>query len=99
MKLFNFIEKRSKTPEKILRRLVEHIPTSHTSHHQFKNYAEFLEHREWGLALDSLIELADETPEYSFSEAFWLGLAEAADKMNLDKTCEYCKSKSTGTTF
>ncbi|MBT1696185.1 hypothetical protein KK083_04825 [Fulvivirgaceae bacterium PWU4] len=99
MKLFNFIKKRSKTPAQILRHLAVHIPTSYTAHHQFKNYLEFLEHREWELALDSLIELADETPGYAFSDTFWLGLAEAADKMNLDKTREYCKSKSTGTTL
>lgn len=99
MKLFNFIKKRSKTPEQIFRHLVEHIPTSYTAHHQFKNYIEFLEHSEWELALDSLIELANEAPEYAFPEAFWLGLAEAADKMDLDKTREYCKGKFTGTTF
>lgn len=94
MKLFNFINKRSKTPEQILRRLVKHIPTSYISHRQFKNYTEFLENREWELALDSLIELANESTEHSFPEALWLDLAEAANKMNLDKTRDYCRGKS-----
>lgn len=90
---FDFFKKRIKTPAQILRRLIVHIPASCASHCQFKNYTEFLAHREWKLALDSLIELANESPKHSFPAAFWLDLAEVADKMKLGETREYCKSQ------
>ena len=95
MKLFNFIKKQLKTdfsPEQTLRRLVEYMPDFYRTRRQFINCVEFLENREWELALDSLIELADETEHY-FSEDFWLGLAEAADKMILTDKSKYCRNQ------
>lgn len=92
MKLFNFIKRQPKTdfsPEQTLRRLVDYMPDFYRTHRQFIVCVEFLENREWEPALDSLIELAEETEHY-FSEDFWLGLADAADKMVLTDKSKYC---------
>lgn len=95
MKLFNRIKRQPKTefsPEQIIRRLVDYMPDFYRSNGQFINCVEFLENREWELALDSLIELATETGHY-FSEAFWLGLADSAEKMNLTDKANYCRKQ------
>ena len=68
--------------EQTLRRLVDYMPDFYKTNRQFIDSVEFLEHREWELALDCIIELADETEHY-FAEDFWLGLADSAEKMNL----------------
>ena len=56
------------------------------------NCAEFLDNKEWELALDCLIDLADET-EHHFPEDFWLGLANASEKMNLLEKANYCRKQ------
>ena len=95
MKLLNFIKRQSKTdfsPEQTIRRLVDYMPDFYKTQRQFINCVEFLENREWELALDSLIELADETEHY-FSEDFWIGLADSAEKMNLADKANYCRKQ------
>lgn len=95
MSLFNSFKRSQKTditPEQTIRRLIDYMPGFYKSHRQFINAVEFLEHREWGLALDSLVELANETEHY-FSEDFWLGLADAADKMQLREQASYCRKQ------
>jgi len=95
VQLFNFIKRQPKTdfsPEQTLRRLVNYMPDFYRTHRQFINCVDFLENREWELALDSLIELAEETEHY-FSEDFWLGLADAADKMVLTVKSKYCRNQ------
>ncbi len=68
------------------------MPEFYKTHQQYIDCLEYLEHREWELALDSLIELAAETGHY-FSEGFWLGLADAADKMDLTDKANYCRKQ------
>lgn len=92
MKLFNFFNRPQKTPEQIIRRIIDYMPDFYKSHRQFINSVEFLEHNELELALDSLVELADETEHY-FSEDFWLGLADSADKMGLSEKANYCRKQ------
>lgn len=72
--------------------MVDYMPDFYKTQRQFINCVEFLENREWKLALDSLIELADETGHY-FSEEFWLGLADSANKMNLTEKVNYCRKQ------
>lgn len=67
---------------------MEYIPDSYQSHRQYVFCREFLENKEWELALDSLIELADET-QHPFPDDFWDGMAEAATKMGLTEKAEY----------
>ncbi|MEJ7684444.1 MAG: hypothetical protein WKG06_42680 [Segetibacter sp.] len=45
-----------------------------------------------GLALETLIEMADESGHY-FSEDFWLNLATCADKMQQTQQAEYCRQQ------
>jgi hypothetical protein len=80
------------SPEQTIRRLVDYMPDFYRTQRQFINCIAFLDNREWELALDSLIELADETEHY-FSEDFWLGLADSADKMNLTDKANYCRKQ------
>jgi hypothetical protein len=80
------------TPEQTIRRLVDYMPEFYKTHRQFINCVEFLENREWELALDSLIELSDETGHY-FAEDFWLELADASEKMNLIEKAIYCRKQ------
>jgi len=42
-----------------MRRLVEYMPEFYKTHRQFVNLIDFLECREWKLALKSLIELVN----------------------------------------
>lgn len=95
VKLFNFIKRQPKTdfsPEQTIRRLVDYMPDFYRTQRQFINCVAFLDNREWELALDSLIELADETEHY-FSEDYWLGLADSADKMDLTDKADYCRKQ------
>lgn len=80
------------SPEQTMRRLIEYMPEFYKTHRQYINCVDFLEHREWELALDSLIELADETGHY-FSEDYWIGLADSAEKMKLSKKSNYCRQQ------
>ena len=95
MKTFNFFKRQQNTdysPEQTISRLVDYMPEFYRTHRQFIDCVDFLENREWEVALDSLIELADETGHY-FSEEFWLGLANSADKMNLTDKADYCRKQ------
>ncbi|MEQ7799760.1 hypothetical protein ABDJ41_08085 [Pedobacter sp. ASV1-7] len=95
MKLFDYLKLQQKTnssPEQTIRRVVDCMPEFYKTHKQFIDSVEFLENREWELSLDSLIELADETEHY-FAEDFWLGLADAAEKMNLITQANYCRKQ------
>lgn len=80
------------SPEQTLRRLIEYMPEFYKTQRQYINCVDFIEHREWELALDSLIELAEETGHY-FSEDYWIGLAVSAEKMKLSKKSNYCRQQ------
>ena len=73
--------------------MIDYMPEFYKNHRQFKNCIEFFENNEFGLALESLVELADETEHY-FSEEYWKELSKAADKMEMSKTANYCKKES-----
>ncbi len=75
-----------------MRRLVEYMPEFHKTHRQFVNSIDFLERKEWELALESLIELANESGHY-FSEEFWFELAKSADKMSLKSQGIFCRQQ------
>ena len=95
MKLFDFIKRKQQTnfsPEQTMRHLVEYMPEFYKTHRQFVNSIDYLERKEWELALDSLIELANETEHY-FSEEFWIELAESAEKMNLKSQSVFCRQQ------
>jgi len=96
MNIFNFIKRGFKNDlfhEQTIRQIMTYIPEPYRSHRQFKNSVEFLENREWELALDSLIELSDET-EHHFTKNFWMGLVGICKKMKLNDQAEYCRMKA-----
>lgn len=65
------------------------MPKEYENHRQFIYCKEFLGHYEWELALQSLIELTQESEHY-FSEEFWNELARAANLMNLRTEENFC---------
>jgi hypothetical protein len=71
---------------------IDLIPDGYKNQRQFLNFADFLKHNEYGLALESLIELADEI-EYSFPDGFWNNLIIIATKIGMIKEADYCKLK------
>jgi hypothetical protein len=80
------------TPAAILRVTQEYVPQFYRDSKHFQDSKEFLKQNEWGLALESLIELADESGHY-FSETFWINLAICADKMKMNKEAGYCRQQ------
>jgi hypothetical protein len=82
------------TPAAILRLTLEYVPEFYRDSKHFKDSKEFLEHNEWGLALESLIEMAVESGHY-FSETFWLDLATCAEKMQMAEQADYCRQQVT----
>jgi len=93
MKLFNF-GKTQPNMKQAIEGLADYIPEFYKTHKQFTNYIEFLNNREWELAVDSLIELAYETG-YSFSQDFWLGLINCFEKMGLIDKANYYRLNQT----
>ncbi|MDF2191501.1 hypothetical protein [Paraflavitalea sp. CAU 1676] len=79
-------------PAAILRLTLQYVPEYYRESQHYKDSVEFLQHREWELALDSLIELADESGHY-FSETFWLDLSACADTMKLTQQGVYCREQ------
>ena len=53
------------TPATILRLTQQYVPEFYRSGKEFKDSKEFLENNEWGLALDSLIEMANESGHFA----------------------------------
>lgn len=95
MKLFNFIQKKQstdKTPNQIIKNLIDYLPGVYNDHRQLTASIEFLKQNELGLALDSLIELTEETGHY-FSDKYWLDLADAADQMEMIKERDFCRQQ------
>ena len=92
---FDFIKKKEHfnlSPEQTIRRMIDYMPEYYTLHEQFINAVKYIENREFGLALVSLLELTSETEHY-FSEEFWNGLADAADKMKMKEEAKFCRKQ------
>ena len=68
------------------------MPAVYSNHRQLKNSNDFLQQNELGLALDSLLELTEETGHY-FADKYWLDLADAADKMEMNKERDFCRQQ------
>jgi hypothetical protein len=97
MNIFSIFKKRKTepselTPAAILRLTQEYVPEFYMDSEKFKESKDFLKHNEWGLALDTLIEMADESGHY-FSEDFWFNLATCADKMQMTQQSEFCRQQ------
>ena len=71
--------------------LIKYIPDEHKTNRQYVNFLEFLENREWELALDSLVELADETNGNDLSITFWIEISDIAHRIGLNDKVEYCQ--------
>lgn len=97
MKIFSIFKKRKPepnelTPVAILRLTQEYVPDFYKDNSHFIESKEFLDYNEWGLALESLIEMADESGHY-FSEDFWFDLAICADKMQMTEHANFCRKQ------
>ena len=72
--------------------MIDYLPAVYSNHRQLKNSNDFLQQNELGLALDSLLELTEETGHY-FADKYWLDLADAADKMEMNKERDFCRQQ------
>jgi hypothetical protein len=96
MGLFSFFKKPD-FPESIpemtvgeqLQQQLDLIPDYYKPQPQFERSVESLAQHEYGLALESLIELAVASGHY-FSEHYWEALAQIADKLKLSERARYC---------
>ena len=79
-------------PAAILAQIVLLIPDEYKDNRQYPFCIEMLGQGEWGLALESLLDLAAETA-YSFSPEIWHGLAIAADKMQMSREAKFCREQ------
>lgn len=68
------------------------MPAVYNDNRQLKKSNGFLQQNELGLALESLIELTEETGHY-FSDKYWFDLADAADKMEMNKERDFCRQQ------
>jgi hypothetical protein len=97
MKIFSIFKKRKTepnelTPVAILRLTQEYVPNFYKDNVHFKESKEFLEYNEWGLALESLTEMAVDSGHY-FSESFWSDLSICADKMQMFEQANLCRQQ------
>jgi len=79
-------------PFAMLLLIQEYIPEFYKENKRFKESEEYLRYNEWGLALESLIELADDSGHY-FSNCFWNNLTICANKMEMFAEAEYCRQQ------
>ena len=97
MQLFNIFKKKNKdipelSQKEQLSYLIDYIPDFYKDQRQYINAVDYLKNGEWGLTLESLIELSEETGHY-FSEEFWQRLADAAKSMSRSELLNYCLNK------
>jgi hypothetical protein len=98
---FNLFTRKNKSYDKpakdksigeVLLEVAEYIPERYKGDRQFINFNEFIEHNEWGLALESLVELADESGHF-FSDAFWMDIRNCASSMSMLSIADYCSAQ------
>lgn len=86
------IPPKGKSMKEVLSEVAEFIPDRYKNDRQFINFQQFIEHYEWGLALESLVELADESGHF-FSDAFWIDLSNCAKEMSMFSIADYCSQQ------
>jgi hypothetical protein len=94
MQLFNLFKKKNEDISQLsvkeqLSYLIDYIPDFYKDQREYLYATNYLKHDEWGLSLESLIELAVETDHY-FSEEYWQRLADTANSMSLSELSNYC---------
>jgi hypothetical protein len=86
------LKTRSNSPKEIIKHIIDYMPDFYKTERQFILCVDFWEHLEWGLAIESLVELAEETGHY-FSDHFWNSVATAAHQMELNHVSRYCEQQ------
>ena len=97
MRLFNIFKNKNAdipqlSPKDQLNYLIDYIPDFYKDQRHYINAVDYLEHSEWDLTLESLIELTEQTGHY-FSEEFWERLADAAKSMKLSELSDHCSEQ------
>ncbi|GGH83248.1 hypothetical protein HNQ91_006011 [Filimonas zeae] len=77
-------------PDVILSEVLEYTPELYKTSTHFSAASSFLINQNWELALNSLVQLAEESGHY-FSEDFWLNLALCANKINQPARTDHCR--------
>ncbi|MEN9346699.1 MAG: hypothetical protein RLZZ77_210 [Bacteroidota bacterium] len=92
MGLFDFFKRKrdtEQTLEQVIRDVMDDIPDVYRTNALFIESEEFFYQQEWGVTIDSLIQLASDSGHF-FSDHFWLGLADAAQKIDRVEQANHC---------
>lgn len=82
---------------KQINQILSSLPEIYLKHQQIIIARNYLDHSEWVLALESIIEMTQKTG-HLFSQDFWLELKDIAQLLNQGKTAEYCHAQMLHTT-
>lgn len=101
MGIFNFFKRKDK-PNKIeipngnsaeiILWVLDYLPEHYSNERQVTSCKDYLKKNKFGLALESLIELPNDTNHY-FSDLMWDALSQAALKMNMQPQVKLCQAQ------
>ena len=101
MGIFNFFKRKEK-PNKIeipngnsaeiILWVLDYLPEHYSNERQVISCKDYLKNNEFGLALESLLELPNDTNHY-FSDLMWDALSQASLKMNMQPQVKLCQAQ------
>lgn len=77
--------------------VLKNLPQTYHKHQQIIIAKNYLQHAEWALALESIVEMANKTG-HLFSQEFWMDLKDIAQNLNQPKIAEHCHEQMLHTT-
>lgn len=93
MSFLKFLFYKQNSVKSRLTRLISNIPKHQKAERQYLNAVELLEHYEFGLSSESILELTYES-EYNFSAEFWKELSEIFNMLKMEDQQQYCKNQT-----
>ncbi|MCW2259688.1 MULTISPECIES: hypothetical protein [Sphingobacterium] len=94
MGTFDFLKRWNSKPsiKKRLRKLLNSLYESFSDKQYFQQSVEYNRVDEWGLAIESLIELGVTGPSH-FTKEVWVELCKLASEIGLDEDANYCREQ------
>ncbi len=78
--------------ESLLKQSVDFIPSHFRNSQTYAHIVEYLSHNQLELALKNLVKLGDQ-PGYFFNNDYWIELAQAAQRLNMQAEYQICQQK------
>lgn len=94
MGTFDFLKRWNSKPsiKKRLRKLLNSLYESFADKQYFQQSVEYNHQEEWGLAIESLIELGS-SGSAQFTKEVWVELYQLANEIGLDEDANYCRKQ------